>query len=222
MKNLTFGIFDKVYVLTLTTRKDRYLASHHEMSKLGILDNIKMYAVTNLEINNKLVDNSCCHFNDYICLGEFSCVYNHLLIISEAYHFGYDHILICEDDIHFNEDRIKEITKLFETTPQDFDLVKYWNTYNEQNDEIHSGYFKSINTINDVYRFAQSTACYALSRRGMRQYLQICKNELTQSDMVFLKFNPDILKMYVAKNRDLLWINDGVLKSEILSNGNKK
>lgn len=107
--------FDRVYVINLDRRPDRFEAFQAEMSKFGI-ENIERFSA---------VDGTTIMANNIPLLaGEIGVLESHLEIIKKCHEDGVENVLILEDDVFFTE----EITRLDEymsSVPNDWDFIYF-------------------------------------------------------------------------------------------------
>ena len=107
--------FDKIYVINLDRRPDRYEKFKEEMLKHGI-ENVERFSA---------IDGTTITANGTPLLaGEIGVLLSHLEIIKKSREEGLNNVLIMEDDVYFSN----EITKLDEymsTVPSDWDFIYF-------------------------------------------------------------------------------------------------
>lgn len=133
----------------------------------------------------------------------FNCAFEHYTIIKTAYLRRFEHILILEDDVEITESE-ENLQYMFDNLPKDYDLIKLYSTFGPKkkfNKEVKDLFQK------DVYSW--STACYALSRKGMEEYLRIMDQIFVVADMPFQYFNRSKLNCY-SLNYKFFQINDSL------------
>lgn len=129
----------------------------------------------------------------------FNCSFEHYTMIKTAYLRGFNHIMIMEDDVIPIESEEK-LQQLFDNLPEDWDLIKLYSTHGTNLDFDINNLF-----VKDIHHW--STACYALSRKGMEEYIRILDNYFCVADMTFELFNKQKLNCY-SVNHQFFKIND--------------
>jgi GR25 family glycosyltransferase involved in LPS biosynthesis len=213
--------FEKIYCLHLSESKNRYNEVLKEFKKINLVNEVDFWYTCKKPINenignsiqslhdkyyNKLMKN-----NKYIYGAVFDCSYNHYSIIKQSYIRGFDSILIIEDDIHFN-DNIELLNNIINNIPNDYDVLKFYNTKCLVNDNKASDdYFELLNE-NNYKNYYHSTLCYALSRKGMETIIKEYETDFVASDIALnkIRLNKDI-KFYVLKS------NQFCMQSEVIS-----
>jgi hypothetical protein len=113
MVNLT-KYFDKIYVINLDRRLDRYDSFKKEMSKYGI-ENVERFSA---------IDGSTLVNNTSLLSGEIGVLQSHLEIIKKCKEDNLKNVLILEDDVYF----LNEILKLdnyMSLVPNDWDFIYF-------------------------------------------------------------------------------------------------
>ena len=168
--------FDRIYNINSYKDVDKRWPRIKQMFKDYDVPNKLLYqhiGYTNDYINKKFYEGSLMskykNLNDYI----IDCTINHIFCLNHAKLMGYDHILITENDLYFHKDK-QVIVNVLDNMPEDYDICllhkgfgqikKYENKYNE--------YFIEHN-LYEIF----STACYALSKKGINDYLNLLCSE---------------------------------------------
>lgn len=206
MKYDFFSQFDKTFFITLSSSKERIENVKNIINKYNI-NNSVIYYITKLpdiylkcsslfpSLKIKYYDDNTIN-NYYTYSNVFSCAINHLNIVKITYELGLNNILICEDDVNFIDYNL--LNKISKLIPNDYDIIKFANDGNpEKMKKIDEN---SINEDNNIFSkiilndLNLSTMCYALSRSGMKKYIDyILKiNDLYISDCIF----NELLKYY--------------------------
>lgn len=192
--------FDKVYVLHLATRKDRLENIFKQFNSVNLP--YEIWWTTKRPFSTKIALST---FNDTIrdsyydkvqqrtfdVYGNvFNCTFEHYTIIKQAYERGMNNILICEDDINFiaNEQTLEVF---FNNIPADYSCAKFWGTATNYSvfDKKYLYYNKEF-TDHYNNNIIFSTLCYALSRKGMEEFIHNVEQMFCAADMVFTKFDP--------------------------------
>lgn len=108
---------DKLYILNLEERQDRYIETLNELCKMEFPLNKVYHFKVKREIlfpNNKNVNN-----------GAASCTKNHILILEDMIKNNYNNCIIMEDDFTFSDDyeNHKNNIKIFFDRNYDFDIT---------------------------------------------------------------------------------------------------
>lgn len=215
--------FDKVFVLHCTDYPERRKLIQN-LNNIGITQYEIVYTCTT-PINSllsKTFENNEELFtvfykntkgaNNYEFFGKvFDCAYNFYKIIKSSYNMGLNHILLFEDDIVFriNGD---ELQSYFDEMPNDYDCIKFsyivakwYSKFNEQ--EINS-YISNINSkffrVPPEIRLNTNTM-FALSRKGMKYYIDFMEHMFCCADVPFRDIQEDI-RLY-ATTKQLLYVN---------------
>lgn len=110
------SFFDKIYVINLERRKDRYLQVCAELNKYQI----------DFEIFKAIDGNPGIILSDDHPLknkpGAVGCVLSHVKILEEAKKLNLKNVLILEDDVEFYPDYIEKFKKAASDLPSDWDL----------------------------------------------------------------------------------------------------
>ena len=217
--------FDKIYCLHLAENKERYENIIKQFERLGIKDQVEIWWTCKREISNTIgqmiptlkVD----YYGDIDSLkpekkimgGVFNCALEHYTIIKQAYLRGFNNILIMEDDIKFIDD-IEKIEYMFNSVPNDYDLVKFWTTgMNKERITNNEPYKKLSSKSGKAAMF--SNMCYAISRNGMKRYIELTDENFTPADSQFFNFDYD--KYNVYKSNSIFVKPDNTLISDIMN-----
>ena len=198
--------FDKVYVLTLPSFKDRAIFINNQLNNLGI--NYQFIFGTdfgNINTDAKGYKIKYPNLYDYEFEStgrDFSCAINHYNAVYQAYEFGFEKILIMEDDICFIKDKTL-VESIFNSIPKDADFVTYDPRFWEDSDFIKfkndlSNSNKNYIRCND-YIFMFGGLMYALmNRKTMELYLNNQRNKLSVADQVCGLFRNPIVNKYIC------------------------
>ena len=185
--------FDKIYVLSLPSFKDRYKFVYKQLKDL----NLDHQFIWGTDFGNITTDAKGCKiqypnlwdYDEEATGRDFSCTINHYNAVYQAYEFGFEKILIMEDDICLIKDK-KLIKSVLNTIPKDADFVTYdprlsWDTDIKQFEidlkKCKDNYIKYIGQ----YDFMFGGLMYALmNRKTMELYLNNQRTKLFMSDNV--------------------------------------
>lgn len=107
--------FDKIFVINLDKRPDRYQTFKEEMNKYGIEGVERISAVDGSStgiLNNRLLQ------------GEIGVLMSHLEIIKKCKSEGLKNVLILEDDLYFT-DEIQKIDDYMSVVPDDWNFIYF-------------------------------------------------------------------------------------------------
>lgn len=107
--------FDRVYVINLDRRPDRYEAFKKEIAKYGI-ENVERFSA---------VDGTTIMANNIPLLaGEIGVLESHLEIIKKCREDGVKNVLILEDDVYFSNEMLK-LDEYMNNVPSDWDFIYF-------------------------------------------------------------------------------------------------
>ena len=201
--------FDEIYCIHCVEYKDRYTSSKKVFEKLGILDKVTYWYTCKRPISNfcgnKLLTLHSQYYdmvrgwNPNVYGGVFNCALEHYTVIKTAYLRGLEHILIFEDDIYSNIEQ-DEWEKILTYLPEDYDFISF------NNDAHHDGKStdKHIEEKGSPFQkhsikyapFMNSTCCYALSKNGMKFYIDFNDRIFSYSDKFWMHINKSKYNLY--------------------------
>lgn len=206
---MTFG-FDKIYVLSLITNKDRQEFIKKQFKELDIdfefvfgidFRNIKS-TINKEEIIYPEVWNKNLNERDTTG-GDIGCVLAHYQAVLQAYEFGYNNVLIFEDDVCFIKDK-NLIYECLNNIPFDRDFITWdprfiWKSDidNLVKDMVTSDSLY-INLSNKYKSLIGGMMYSIMNRKMMKVYLDVQRNRLSMSDHVLGFFRNPIVKRSVC------------------------
>jgi hypothetical protein len=107
--------FDKIYVINLDRRPDRYESFKTEMCKFGV-KNIEKFSA----IDGNLITQN----NVKLLAGEIGILQSHLTIIKKCKEEGLNNVLIMEDDVFFS-DEILKLDDYMSSVPKDWEFLYF-------------------------------------------------------------------------------------------------
>ena len=210
--------FDKIYVLSLITNKDRQEFIKEQFSKLNLdfefiygIDflNIRYDALHTLIFYPEMFDSSWQSLNnDKMYDGRcknFSCTLSHYMAVLYAYNLGYNNVLILEDDIALIKDS-KLIEYYLNNIPEDADFVTWDPRFltpleqkviikNLKNLDENDYWYHLDNNI----KWLCGGMMYGLmNRKSMELYLNNQRTSMHMSDHVYGFFRYPTVKRYIA------------------------
>jgi GR25 family glycosyltransferase involved in LPS biosynthesis len=131
--------FDRIYVINLDRRPDRFKSFQKEIDKYGIKNVERFSAIdgsTISPINNKLL------------IGEIGILQSHLEIIKKCREDGLNNVLIMEDDVYFS-DEILKLDEYMESVPRDWEFLYFGGNhfYGKQPELINDKIIKLNYTV---------------------------------------------------------------------------
>lgn len=106
--------FDKIYVINLDKRVDRFETFQKEMEKYSI-HGVERFPA----INGKLIE-----YNGSLLFGEIGVLMSHFEIIKKAKEEDLNNVLILEDDVFFT-DEILKLDDYISNVPKDWDFIYF-------------------------------------------------------------------------------------------------
>lgn len=195
--------FDHIFILSLSSRKDRQYAILDQLKNIGYnpdkKSNLEIHYATPFPYNEIIaIEFNKAAKGQFSFANEYDCARNHYAMVKQSYDLGYEHILIMEDDIKFLKNQNK-FAEYIDAIPDDFDILQF-SCYckNEKLDD-----YLTCNNLwikhKDVGCW--TTAMYALSRKGMLYYLTFMNKIFCVADMPLYKapINDKILNTYLCK-----------------------
>ena len=197
--------FDKIYIINLASRKDKWNHVIKEMQKLNITTYQRFDAIrpkTFKEIPHEYYKNirKVLHRNKDYIIGAIGCKLSHYTIIKEAKEMGYNRILILEDDVFFENN--------FHTIFNN--MIKQINDNNLQWDMIYLGQnLKDYDIIKgtDLVKIKRGfcTHSYAINSSFYDIVLNSCLNSGVEIDnfynSLFLNYNCFCIKPYLTNQK---------------------
>ena len=117
--------FDKIYVLSLITNKERQKFITYQFNQLGLdfefVYGIDFYNFKNIEWPDVL------KYTEWHGGGtseDFGCTMTHYQAVMQAYYLGYNNVLIFEDDVCLNKD-ISVFEDMLNNIPENIDFIDY-------------------------------------------------------------------------------------------------
>ncbi|WQJ53676.1 MAG: glucosyltransferase [Wendovervirus sonii] len=216
MINLTEK-FKHIYVLTLSSRPDRYEHIKGQLECMGIdINTINVHYATPFPHNNIIAD----AFNKtgkgkFTKPNEFDCARNHYGIIREAYDRGFEDVLIIEDDILFLNNPV-EWNNALEKLPSDYDIIQFGGFTVSPN-------VKKYLTLKDVKYVEHpdvglwNCSMYALSRKGMQFYIAFMNVMFWVADGPLYKapMNTKLVKTYMTSIPMVIQADKAKITSDI-------
>lgn len=217
--------FDKIYCLHLSEDKEREIQIKKEFKFLGITKQVEIWWTCKRNISNKIGKllsslhttfyNEYSEGNDSLYGNVFNCSFEHYSIIKQAYLRGFENILIIEDDIVFNRDKEK-IKYIIDNIPSDYDIIKFFNEFTGES--YIDKPIQYVKNKKDLKQYKVSSMCYAISRNGMKLYIEEMDKKFNIADVILdeLKDNKNIKFYCLSQNdfcssRDVSHCNSNIL-----------
>ncbi len=120
------NFFDKIFVINLDERTDRWEHAQAEFKKFNITNYERFPAIRLTELPDPNLTSKFMTQSDRYIKGAFGCRLSHIGIIQIAKDRGYKNVLILEDDFSINAERYK----YFETAIQELNDFKInWDMF---------------------------------------------------------------------------------------------
>jgi GR25 family glycosyltransferase involved in LPS biosynthesis len=107
--------FDRIYVINLDRRPDRFKSFQKEIDKYGIKNVERFSAIDGLTISSN---------NNTLLSGEIGVLMTHLEIIKKCHSEGAKNVLILEDDVFFTNE-INKLDEYMSEVPKDWDFIYF-------------------------------------------------------------------------------------------------
>ena len=194
MKN-RWDRFDYIGLVCYTGYKDRVELLKPELKRVGLDEKVNFHWDCPSEFRKKLF--AAVKKSPFCGTGGcFNMTVQHYTILKTAYELGCQNVLVMEDDIRFLKS-LSKIDEILEAIPMDFDqlmfdrnkltgteISEFTAITEEQKKRIWNPFFD-----------AGSTGCYAMSRRGMKHYIDLLDEDIKHGTVK----NPDF---YFRAKRD--------------------
>ena len=196
--------FDKVYVISLITNKDRQKFIKRQFDELGIdfdfIYGIDYFKFKSVQWPNVYPDNC----NKLGAASSFGCAIGHYAAVMQAYYLGYNNVLIIEDDVCLRTDK-EIISDMLNNIPTNADFITFDPRFatKEEQDEIIGIISSSTDEryakiTNDNFMFGG--AMYGImNRNAMQKYMLNQQKEILAADNVIGFFKEAVVKRYVSK-----------------------
>lgn len=216
--------FDKIYLLTLSSRLDRSRSALNMLKNIGLEDenDLTVIYATPFPHNDIIAD----AFNRtnrgrFTKPNEYDCSRNHYSIIKQAYDLGYESILVLEDDIQFIKD-FDKFNEYVDAITEDYDILQFGG---------FSADPKILEYMKSESKWVQhqsvglwTTSMYALSHRGMQYYLAFMEKFFWVADGPLYKapLNSKIVKTYMSNIPLAIQADKDIVSSDIRDENNDK
>lgn len=187
-RNLFNTYFDKIFVINLDHRKDRWEKVQEQFEKMGITNYERFSAIKpNFQhipqdwyarlvspqkwtiIGQQEDGKYVAKWNqNYVC-GALGCKMSHYQIIRLAKERGYKNFLVFEDDVVFKKSKNETLRVLKEATsslPEDYHMFYLSGNHMKEPTEITENLFKVNGTLT-THAYAMSNSCYDFALQSM-------------------------------------------------------
>lgn len=194
--------FDAIYCIHYLPFKERRARLEKELARVGILDldifkwkftfDNPFDRVSMSNPNLKYTRNNK-RFNK----GAYNLAMAHYDVMRESLELGHKRILIMEDDVAFLKN-LGSIIKIAWNVPKDYDIILFDKVSNNMSE--YASYITERlvnNSEGQLTGYAEfdllwTTACLALSEKGMKHICECQENYLGVADLYTNKYNPGI------------------------------
>ena len=208
--------FDKIYIINLERRKDRYKKTNDLLNKFNIkAEFIKAYDGIKNE-NEYLMDVK----NNIINIGGYGRIQSLLMIIQDMRKNKYKNILILEDDIYILKNFVNEMEKIMKNIiikNKEWDMLFLGVNYNYKN--IKQKIFKIVDKVTGGYAVGISYSIiddYEYILRQFNTYIDTEPYKILKYKYRLYGIYPNLIILEI-KNRDIE-IRSGDSKLKILNN----
>lgn len=199
-------LFDKIYVISLISNKERQEFITYQMNKLNIdfefLYGIDFYNLKNDRYGKIINYPNVIEYDNLDNDKTYGCTLGHYKAVLQAYEFGYNNVLIIEDDMCFTKN-IDMLSFYLNNIPKDADLITYTARFflDEDVNKFNSiKYTDKYNYIN-LYKYDSLCGCgmYGImNRKTMKLYLENQREKFNCSDHIPNIFRYSTIIRYTA------------------------
>ena len=186
-------IFDKIYVISLTTNHSRQKFIKEQFNNLNIdfefIYGTDFYNIRR-DYKGSVINWPETFVGDNRISGSFGCSITHYQAVLQAYEFGYNNVLIIEDDICFIKNK-QLIEYYLNNIPKDADFISWDPRFVYENE--YNIIFNQIKNTNNYWIELQDDINYLIG------------------GMMYGLMNRDIMKLYLDNQRKMFNISDSVL-----------
>ena len=198
--------FEKIYIINLSSRKDKWNHIVNEMKKLNITEYQRFDAIRPKTFDDIPYDyykniRKVLHRNKNYIIGAMGCKLSHYTIIKEAKEMNYNRILILEDDVFFE--------KNFHSTFNN--ILKQINENDLQWDMIYLGQnlkdYEKVKNISNLVKTKRAfcTHSYMINSSFYDVVLNNCLKSGIEIDnfynSLFLNYNCFCIKPYLTNQK---------------------
>ena len=134
MKHILNQIFDKIFLINLDRREDRWIECKKSLDSHGI-EVERLSAVDGLELGEEQLNYQMLNYIPESNLrGQHGCIMSHFKGISLAKERNYKNVLMLEDDFELCDDFENEFKSYYPQVPNDWELL-----YLGANHNFHQG-----------------------------------------------------------------------------------
>jgi capsular polysaccharide export protein len=183
-----FDCFDYVGLVCFTGYQDRIAELIPELKRVGLYQRVHFH----WDFPSVFRDVLYSHTNKTpFCAkdGCFNMMVSHYNVIKTAYELNKKNILVMEDDIRFLRDLLL-MEEMLMNIPPDYDMLLL-DRSKPGDIDLQAYKDSTVNNGNGYWRrfeYGSSTGCYAMSRKGMKRYIDIIENIVKENRKLA---NPD-------------------------------
>lgn len=215
--------FDKISLLTLSSRPERLKAVKEQLMYIGETpenSSVCIQKATLFPYNNIIIS----AFNAsgrgrFTKPNEYDCARNHYSIVKQAYEEGVEHLLVIEDDIMILKDQEK-LQSLIMSIPDDYDVLQFGAFTTDPKVRKYLNKKELWQKHPDVGLW--NASMYALSRKGMEYYIAFMDKFFWVADGPLYKaqLNYKIINAYVSTFPAVIQADKNIVSSDIRNSSN--
>ncbi len=154
--------FDKIYIINLESRQDRWKRITEQLEELNITNFIRFNAIQPIleEIDKKLYSHMGTNVGgkkrNQALIGKVGCRLSHLHVVKDAQENSFQRILILEDDAFFTKKFINNFNQVIteiDNKKIEYDMLYLGGNYIKVGKKISNWIYKSIRT-NTTHAYA--------------------------------------------------------------------
>jgi GR25 family glycosyltransferase involved in LPS biosynthesis len=171
--------FDRIFVINLPRSFKRRALMLYQMGKMGIKNFQLVEAVNGSTLDlEKMKAAGTLQWDDWnlrdLTSGEVGCYLSHVKVWKMMIDQGWNRILICEDDIAWRPDANDIADKFMSEVPDDWDIIHFHSHIRVGSGISYDLGRKMLSAhVWKGYKEGRSSACYALTARGVNFLLEI-------------------------------------------------
>ena len=197
--------FDKIYVISLISNKDRQEFIKYQMNELGIdfefVYGIDFHNLKYDRLGNKINYPNLSEFNHLDNYNTYSCAIAHYQAVLQAYEFEYMNVLIIEDDTCFIKDK-SILENYLNDIPTDADFITYiprfYNYYESDNFYNEINLEKKYIKLNNYLKSCGAGMYGLMNRKTIELYLSDQRNKFDCADHINHFYENPSINRYAA------------------------
>lgn len=199
--------FDKIYVINLKSRQDRWDNMVKEFAKHNIsMENIVRWNAVNGKnlTDQQLQENAGKTCFNFCNKGTIGCFLSHQNVWKDVVKHDYNKVLVLEDDVVFCDDIVNKMTNYYNSVPKDWDAIfagSYGSSLDSkicwfttrQNKIINDHVIKPCFVTGTHGLILNSNSCKKLLKALPKAYYHVDYSIVNYTDLNLYAFNPPLI-----------------------------